>query len=297
MKNITALLQLGAFIVLVAASSTATYAANDRGFFWKISHQQSTVYLFGSIHLANSSFYPLRDNMLAAFDQSDALVVEVNLNDDNIREAQRWLSVHGRYPAGQNIRQDLSAETYAQLSDYLSQQGLAVGNYHHQKPGLLVTAISRLKMIQLGLSPDYGLDMFFLQRAKKQQKNILQLETFKQQLQMLIEMPNPDLLVRQTLSQMSSLHLSIDQLIRAWKSGDEKKLNQLIAEDELAKHPEFAPIFDRLFSQRNIAMAHQITTYLKQPNRYFVVVGAGHLVGTGSIIDLLNKRGFQAERL
>ena len=297
MKKITYLLRIGIALIITFIPAYNTQAANDRALFWQIKHQQSTVYLFGSIHLANASFYPLRDTITKAFDQSETLVVEVNLNTSNAIMIQEWLEEHGRYPEGQTIQQDLSAATYRQLSTYIKQQGMDITAYQNQKPGLLVTAISSLKMMQLGLSPAYGLDLFFLQRAGKDNKQILQLETFEQQLLMLIDMPNPELLVLQTLSQMNNAHVYMDQLISAWKTGDEQQLSQLLIDGELEHNPEFLPIFDRLFTQRNIAMSKKISDYLKKTGTHFVVVGAGHLVGKSSIIELLNKQGFKPERL
>lgn len=297
MNRLSWLLQLSLALFIGFAPIHGAQAANDKAFLWRITQPESTVYLFGSIHLADRSFYPLRANILEAFDQADHLVVEINLNANNAITIQEWIGEHGRYPQGQSIKQDLSPETYQQLSDYLSKQGMNLEAYENQKPGLLVTAITSLKMMQLGLSPAYGLDFFFLQRAENQKKNVLQLETFEQQLLMLIDMPNPDLLVQQTLSQLTSIEDFMDELIRAWKLGNEQKMNELMIEDEFEAHPEFAPIFDRLFTQRNIAMSKKIQGYLKKPGSYFVVVGAGHLVGKDSIIDLLEQQGHKAERL
>ena len=130
----------------------------------------STVYLFGSIHLANQSFYPLRSSIIAAFDQSDSLTVEVDLNTDKMMAMQQWLAKHSHYPEEQSIQQDLSPKTYRQLSKYLAQLGMDLNSYQHQKPGLLVTAISSIKMMQFGLSPPYGLDLFFY-NAQDYRKN------------------------------------------------------------------------------------------------------------------------------
>ena len=60
-------------------------AGNDKAFFWQVTSGQpesgqTTVYLMGSIHFADQSFYPLRSEIEQAFDRSDYLAVELDVN-------------------------------------------------------------------------------------------------------------------------------------------------------------------------------------------------------------------------
>jgi uncharacterized protein YbaP (TraB family) len=44
-------------------------------------------------------------------------------------------------------------------------------------------------------------------------------------------------------------------------------------------------------------MAQQIQVYLNTPYTYFIVLGAGHLVGSSGIVELLQEQGYRADQL
>lgn len=52
-----------------------------------------------------------------------------------------------------------------------------------------------------------------------------------------------------------------------------------------------------LIVDRNARMAGKIADLLRQGGAYFVVVGAAHLVGEESIVNLLRREGYRLEKL
>jgi uncharacterized protein YbaP (TraB family) len=44
-------------------------------------------------------------------------------------------------------------------------------------------------------------------------------------------------------------------------------------------------------------MVSKIEEYLKEKETFFIIVGAGHLVGNQGIIELLKGKGFSPEQL
>ena len=119
------------------------------------------------------------------------------------------------------------------------------------------------------------------------------METAEQQLELLLGFSNGDLLMEQTLRQLDEIDLGIQAIYEAWKAGDTARLNRLLLEDDLATEPRFQALYEAMFDRRNYAMTDQIGAYLHGSESYFVVVGAGHLVGPKGIIALLEQRGFQ----
>jgi uncharacterized protein YbaP (TraB family) len=85
--------------------------------------------------------------------------------------------------------------------------------------------------------------------------------------------------------------------VRTWKAGDVDGLRRLVLEDELSRHPEFRPLQERMFDQRNRAMTERIVRLQRAGGNHFVVVGAGHLLGDQGIIALLQKRGQNPRQL
>lgn len=280
-------------LALLAANALA---ADDRGLFYRVERGTAVVHLLGSIHLASADLYPLRAALTDAYVDADALVVEVDIDTIDPQRLQRWINAHGMYPPGESLRDHLQPATWRRLQTYLQNQGLDAANFAQQKPGLLVTTLSMLQMKAAGLSPELGIDAFFLARAHRERKPIVELESLEQQLNLLSNLPNPDLLINQTLDEIVELPGLTDALFDAWKQGDADHLAELLLTDDLQQHPEYQPLFEQIYSARNHAMAQRIGHLLTAGGNHFVVVGAAHLVGEDGLVALLRQAGFTVEQ-
>jgi uncharacterized protein YbaP (TraB family) len=283
------------FLLLLICCGSV-HAAGERLLFYKLGAAGAQVYLLGSMHLARADIYPLREEIMQAFAAADTLAVELDISGENQFQIQQMILARGSYPEGETIREHLSPSTWNSLQREISGSGLPPQLLESMRPGLLVTTLSSLEMMKLGLSPELGVDRFFLDRARGQ-KRIHELETVEQQIGLLLDFPQQDLLVRQTLAQLDGMEATMEELVSLWKAGDAPGLQKLILDDELARNPEFRVIYERMFDQRNIAMSKQVEGFLKSPGRTFVVVGAGHLVGEQGMVSLLKKRGYSPQQL
>jgi uncharacterized protein YbaP (TraB family) len=276
--------------------SLLAQSAGERLFFYEVESAGAKVWLLGSIHLARPDIYPLRAEIQEAFAASDSLVVEVDIGGGNELAIQQMMLTRGTYPSGETVQQHLSAKTWNDLQIALRQFGLPVEVMAQFKPGMLVTTLSTMHMMKLGLAPEFGVDRHFLMSARGS-KEILELETIEQQIDMLMDFPDEELLVKQTLEQLDQMDLIMSELVSAWKSGDSVKLERLIIDDDLARDPRYRKLHERMFDERNRKMVSKVDGYLKRGGTYFVVVGAGHLVGDVGMIDLLKRRGYQPRQL
>jgi uncharacterized protein YbaP (TraB family) len=86
----------------------------------------------------------------------------------------------------------------------------------------------------------------------------------------------------------------VEALVRAWASGDTQAIESIVTESALQDRA-IAPIFGKLFDERNLKMCSRIESYLNSNGSYFVIVGAGHLVGKRGIIELIKGKGYVAE--
>ncbi len=283
------------FVSLLSVVSL-TQAAGDRLLIWEVQTARAKTWLLGSVHLARPDMYPLRAEIMQAFDSADNLVVEVDIGGGNQLAIQQQMLAMGSYPPGKTIRDDLSASTWAKLEKALQASGLPPMMMEGLKPGLVVTTLTTMELMKLGLNPELGIDKYFLTQARGR-KPIIELETVEQQISLLLDFPNQDLVVRQTLYQLDSLESSMDRLLRYWKQGDAQGLRKLVIDDELARHPEFRPLQKRMFDDRNRAMTHRIVELQQRGGSYFVVVGAGHLLGDQGIIEMLKRRGQKPRQL
>ena len=275
--------------------SVQLIASEDKALFWKVESNNATVYLLGSIHYADKSFYPLRSEIETAFESADALVVEIEMDSASMASYNDLIAREGTYPGNETIKDHVSEETYKALKSQLKKMGIPLGLVQRQKPGILVLTLTAVHVMQLGLDPALGIDPYFISKAKGK-KNIIALETTEEQLKIFIDMPNGDLVLRESLYSIDETEELLGKVVEEWKRGDEKKLNQLLLEDALIEYPEFSSIYDRLIYQRNIKMANAIKRYLNTKGTYFVVIGAAHFLGEKGIVRSLENAGYQVKR-
>ena len=287
-------LLLAALCVLV---STELQAFNDRAPFWRVQSETAQVYLLGSIHYADESFYPLRRDIEQAFEASDALVVEINIDEDKAQLYRELMQQQGSYEGAATIRDDLSEETYNQLLIHLRRLGIPLEMVQKQKPGMLVLTLTAVQVMKLGFMPEMGIDAYFIKRALDRNKQIIELETVKEQMDIFLNIPDGDLLLRETLYSMDEAEALMMDMTICWKRGDVACLERILFEDALSRYPSFVSIYDTLFFRRNQTMANDIKALLQGKGTYFVVIGAGHLVGDRGIPKLLGSAGLQVNRM
>lgn len=279
-------------LLLVICNSEA---AEDRAFFWQARSDTATVYLLGSIHYADQSFYPLRANIERAFDQADHLVVEVDIDAVGVKQYQDLVSEKGMYAGDETIRDNVSAKTWRQLQQQLSRLGMPVHMVEKQKPGVLVLTLTALQVMKMGYFPEMGIDQYFLNKARPD-KDIIPLETIEQQLDVFLNIRDGDLLLQEALYSLGDADSMMMDMVRYWKRGDEQGMQQLLFDDALREYPEFSRIYERLIYRRNAQMIEKIKGFLNRKGSYFIVVGAGHLVGDKGIINALKQAGFAVRR-
>ena len=284
-------------VFVYAAISFPAIASEDRAMFWRVDSDEASVFLLGSIHFADESFYPLRAEIEQAFDDSENLVVEVDIDaPEAVARFQQLMQNEGSYSGKQTLKDDLSKETYEQLLSHLKELSIPPALVKKNKPGVVMLILASMQAQLVGLKPELGIDAHFLSRARSHKK-ILALETMDEQLKIFLDIEDADALLQDSLQSLEMLEEEMDALITAWKQGDENSMMQLLFEDIANENAAIIALYEHLYFQRNIKMTAAIKNYLKQKGQYFIVVGAGHLIGEKGIVQLLQSAGYQITRL
>lgn len=285
-------------IVALLCAVASSYAAEDRGLLLEASKGQQKIYLLGSIHLADQSFYPLRDVILNAYNRSDALVVEADvIAMESDPQLQQQVTQASFYPPGDQLKNHIPPELYRELQAWLQKRSIPERIFSRMRPAIAMITLSIVEMQARGLDPNAGIDRHFLTEAHRQNKPILELESVLLQLQLLNGLEKPELYLEQTLEQLSEMDQFVPRITGAWKAGDQEALYDLIFREDIEQHPEFEQLHERLFYRRNREMAKMILSLSKQHGKLFVVVGAGHLIGENSITEHLKAAGFNVEQI
>lgn len=266
-----------------------------RGFMWEVQNNGNTVYLVGSMHIADDSFYPLRPEFEQAFAEADYLGVEIDLSKAADEEQQNMIMKLGMYQDGTTLKDHVSKETYAKVGDILEQNGMKRDALDAFKPWVVETTISSLKSVMAGYEATEGIDLYFIQKALERKIPIVELESYESQLSMFDQFSKElqEKNLNAALDNFDVLDDGVDQMADMWKKGDEKALLELT--NSMAGDAEYNKA---ILIDRNIGMADKIDGYLKSDKKaeYFIVVGAAHYLGEHGVIKLLEDKGYTVVR-
>lgn len=291
---ITALIVLALIGSLASIQSAFSY--NQKSFLWKVQSSRSTVYLLGSIHFLKEDVYPLNQAIENAYESSDTLVVEANINELGNLDL-KMLADRAFYKTNDDIEKHVSPETYRLIEKERKTLGMPAEIIRMQKPWFLALSFQAMELVRLGYDPQHGVDYHFLRRAQGK-KTILELESLDEQLGLLSAFSDKEQeqFLLYTLRTLSSMDSQVGSMVRAWTSGDAQAMESIIS-DAAVHDASITPVIRKLFDERNVKMTSRIEGYLNSNGRHFVIVGAGHLVGKRGLVELIKSKGYVVEQL
>ncbi|HEY2930940.1 MAG TPA: TraB/GumN family protein [Acidobacteriota bacterium] len=260
-----------------------------RAFIWKVKSDKATAYLLGSVHVAKSDIYPLGDNIEKAFKNSDVLVVEADINAESPLAMASQMLPRALYQGDDKLENHISEEMVKLVTSKLEESGLPAAYFLRFKPWFIASMLTLMELKNLGITPENGIDSHFLERARGE-KQILELESVSAQLELLDSFSDreQETFLLYTLKDLENVGKNLDSMMNAWLRGDERSFTALLNQ-AVKETPASASIYKKLISDRNHTMAARIEEYLNKEHTYFIVVGAGHLVGDDGLIKLLSR--------
>jgi hypothetical protein len=178
--------------------------------------------------------------------------------------------------------------------------GASAAQFQSLKPAMVATGLMIGVVAQQGYDPAQGIDLHFIKRAKKDGKQLVELESLEFQARMLggLSDEDGDAMLSQTLHSLSNGDAVRDTalMVQAWKAGDAEALATIL-EETANKDAGSRKIMKLLLDDRNPAMADQIVALMSAGKKVMIVVGAGHITGKNSITDLLRQRGLQVRQM
>jgi uncharacterized protein YbaP (TraB family) len=279
-------------LALLAAVAAGRAAAEDRGVLWTVQGRQNTVYLLGSVHVLRPGDAGLPRAALDAYADAEQLVMEIDLDDaavgDPLAMAQQ-MQASAALPAGQSLQSVLGSD-YAEVARRASEAGLELAMFDRFQPWFVATLLLQLELAKRGFDPALGIEQQLASRAVADRKPIMGLETPAQQFAVLsgLSLADQKRFLLMTLDESAQADAELEQLLAAWRKGDITALAALLS-DEFERFPQ---LYRPLTEDRNRAWVGQLDDLLDDRDDYLVVVGALHLVGRDSVVDLLRQRGY-----
>ena len=284
-------------IVSLLAANLAVASAVHAGTaaIWKLSDDNSTVYLAGSVHLLRERDMPYPKTYDTVYEDSEELVFEIDMKEMNAPGAAIKMRQLGTLPTGKTLGDHLSQETLAALDGYLKANNLPAGMFNQFTPGMVYLTLGSMEALRQGARPDLGIEMQFHKKAEKDGKPGSGLETTAYQMSRFNELDVETLneLIKETIEASDQNEDTLNSIIEAWKSGDAERLQKLV-HDEMAERPA---VLEILLVERNQNWIPVIEEKLAGDKNVMFIVGAAHLVGEGSVVQLLEDKGHKPVQL
>ena len=289
--------RLAAFsaIAVTACAAPAAEPREASPAMWKVADKDTTVYLFGTIHLLPKDTHWRS----AAFDRAaasaDTLVVETVVDEANPAETVAQLFKLAVAEGLPPITERVPPEKRADLEKAIAKSGMPQAVLDKLETWAAAFLLLGVQFKDLGLDPGSGVETALRKQFEQGGKKIGQLETNAEQLgffDTLSEVSQRNFLVS-VLDDPTAMKREFGGMLEAWSRGDVKAIAKSFNED-LGDSPELrAALLDR----RNANWASWVKSRLDQPGTVLVAVGAGHLAGDKSVVSMLEKQGVKVTRV
>jgi len=275
----------------VATASVSTTNADPA--LWVVKDKDTTIYLFGTIHVLKPGLSWFDDGVKKAFDSSDELVLEMVQPDQ--ATMQNIVLSKAYSLSGPTLTERLPEADRGNYLKAMNSLGIPPAAFDRAQPWFAATNLSLLPLMKLGYDPKSGPETVLTEAAATEKKAIEGLETPEQQIGYLAGLPEKVQMafLESTLKDLPKTEETMNGMVAAWSRGDPDALAKFM-NDGLDDSPELAKT---LLFDRNARWAQWIKARLDKPGTVFVAVGAGHLAGRQSVIDQLKTLKIKAKRV
>jgi hypothetical protein len=259
---------------------------------WVVKDDDTTIYLFGSVHILKPGLGWFDDGVKSAFDASDELVLE--LVEPPAAEAQALFGKLAMDQQGKTLRSKMNDTDRAIYETAVGKLGLPVPALDPFDPWAAAITLSLLAIQKTGFDPNSGVEKQLTAAAKLSSKPIAGLETMEFQLGVFDTLPEAEQIafLVETAKMIDDAGVNMDKMVDLWAAPDPEGLGQLMNEGLTSR-----TLYDALLTKRNANWAKWISARMAKPGVTFMAVGAGHLAGPTSVQTLLPAYGLAATRV
>ncbi|HEX8842387.1 MAG TPA: TraB/GumN family protein [Sphingomicrobium sp.] len=296
LRRVVAALGLSIFIgasAVPAATAPAVHIAHPA--LWAVSDADTTIYLFGTIHLLPSDYKWRTPKFDQAVAGSQQLVVETIVDENNPQEMMAALASLAFSPGLPPLVDRVPPAKRPALEAAMKKSGLPVQAFDKMETWAAAFMLLGNQFREMGLKNGEGVETVLRNAFKSQGKSIGELESNKEQLSFFDKLPEPAqrALLEGAIEDNKAMGSDFSQMLSAWARGDVNAIAKSFNRD-LSSSPELK---QALLERRNANWSHWVEQRMASPGAVMVAVGAGHLAGNGSLVDLLKRQGYKVRRL
>jgi hypothetical protein len=290
-------------IFLIIALSCPLYAAGIRdapeesssgSSVWRITKDDSILYLGGSIHILREIDFPLPVEFNYAFSLADILVLETDIGQMESPEILQYLLSQMFLPRNETLQTILEPDAYELLLAVCNDYGIPIISVYRLKPSMVINMLTYLQYEKLGFVQE-GVDEYFFEKANDINMLIKYLEPVQTQIDMLLTMGEgyESDYVRYALYDMENNEAYIEQLVTEWRNGTSLFFDEMLIDMK----DQWPVLYKSLITDRHDAWMPQIYKFLASGQIHFVVAGLAHMHGPDGLLQLLRDYGCTIEQL
>jgi uncharacterized protein YbaP (TraB family) len=257
---------------------------------WKVADEDTTIYLFGSIHLLPKDVDWLRGPLKAAFEESREFLTDVDVT--RVEAFGPTMMAAATLSDGQTLRSLMSNEERTRFEAAVASLGLPMESLDKLEPWIVSQLLQTVILMRSGYDPANGVDMMLTRLASEKQRSWLETLEFQLERHDTTPMDQQLAYLADTVGWTAIVREWNDRMVALWLAGDAAALADHIA--TAYSDPDY---YDRMLTERNANWATWIDQRLDTPGTVFIAVGAGHLGGRGSVQDMLAGRGIETVRI
>ncbi len=270
-----------------AASVERSGERTARCMVWKAQRGKATVWLCGSFHTMRENDYPLPTPYETAFAESKIIVTEIPQGEANDLKMREQLQQSGQLSAGKRLSDVLSEKTRVALESWSQSSNVRMEKLQSMKPWMAALTITAAAEARCGYRRTLGIERHFT--AKSGDRLSRSLASPQHQISFFdkLEPAFQEQMILNAIEEDGDYDLPRRLRVSAWQEGDAARLAALRVESMRS-----VVILEKLmFADRNAEWLPVIEQYLDGTETVMVLVGAGHLAGSGSLIELLARKG------
>lgn len=282
-----------AIAISAAVVALSAGAARAEPQLWKIEDSDSTLYLFGTIHILDQGA-PWRG---AEFDAAFKSAQEIWFEIDPLKSADpaafapyQSLMIDPARP----LSKRLSAQEYAVFSKVGGDLGVDAAQIDVLRPWMAAVQLTVTAITRAGGDPNAGVDRVLAGEVGS--RPLKTLETLEQQLRLFADMPEEveRAFLLSSLEDIAEGPAYFQRMAQAWRAGDIAALEDEFLSEMRTEYPQ---AYEILLKARNLAWAEVLEKEMQGSGSDFVAVGALHLAGPDGLPSLLAAKGYQVSQI
>ena len=264
---------------------------------WVVKDADSTVYLFGSVHILRQNLNWMDPRLFRAFDSADEAWFEV----PDLDTLPPLKPFSGQiYAARPVLLNGLNDTEKKQLGILLARYNYTLDEMSRVRPEVMAAMIAQLDEVGGGLTVQRGADFTLFRRARDMKKKIDGFESNGQHLGYLHQVLTSGSDGTASLKRALAAHFGtgdpeddVNVLVKYWRTGDQKALTNNV----LRMKNDSRGVYDTLLVERNQKWLPQIDQMMAGHGTVFITVGEAHLLGPDGLVAQLRARGHTVTRL